>query len=136
LLEEAARVPLILSLPGTIPRKKTISAPVSHLDVFSTIMDYLDARALDSSDGHSLRRHVEKQNYNKEYDDDVVIAEVEKVGKKLSGKVDYIPNFMYVYSTLCMQDPLSAHLTANVQCTYLRCCSFLVYSGSVTRTGS
>jgi len=48
----------------------------------------------DRSDGESLRRHIDRQDYNKNYDDGAIVAEVEKVGKALRGKSGTIPNFM------------------------------------------
>ena len=52
MLEESVRVPLIINYPGKIiPRK--VDAPVSTLNVFSTILDYANVRA--ESDGYSLR---------------------------------------------------------------------------------
>jgi arylsulfatase A-like enzyme len=41
LLEEATRVPLIISAVGKLGRNVTISDPVKHDDLHSTILDYL-----------------------------------------------------------------------------------------------
>ncbi len=52
--EESAHIPLIMRLPGVIPAGVTISDPVSQIDMFATILDYLDVPGY-SSQGHSLR---------------------------------------------------------------------------------
>jgi len=84
LLEEAVRVPLIVSWPeGGIPTGMTIREPVSQIDIFPTILDYLQVPAqYDNSDGQSLRRHIEQKDYNRNFDDGAVVAEIEKVGKR------------------------------------------------------
>jgi len=64
-------------LPGVI-QPSTVNVPVSHIDVFSTIMDYLDQGRLDRSDGSSLRRYIEGQSYNQVYDDRAVVSEMDK----------------------------------------------------------
>jgi arylsulfatase A-like enzyme len=76
LLEEAVRVPLIVSLPqGMEGAGTTITEPVSHLDLHATILDYLGAANLDKSDGTSLRRFIEGRSYNKDYDEAMVVVE-------------------------------------------------------------
>jgi len=78
LLEEATRVPLAISFPKAIVPGNIVSEPVSHLDVFATIMDYFGASDLDGSDGTSLRQFIEKKSYNALYDESVVVFEMDK----------------------------------------------------------
>lgn len=56
--EESVHVPLLLRLPGQIKPGTVVGAPVSHLDLFATIFDYLGG-GRHASDGESLRRHIE-----------------------------------------------------------------------------
>jgi arylsulfatase A-like enzyme len=56
--EESVHVPLILRFPGVIPRGTVVRAPVSGLDLFATILHYLDVPA-PQRDGDSLRPLVE-----------------------------------------------------------------------------
>lgn len=56
--EESVRVPLIISYPGKIKAGLRISAPVSTLDIFSTILDYAGLKNI-PSDGYSLRPVIE-----------------------------------------------------------------------------
>lgn len=51
LLEEDRRVPLIIVYPPSIPPATTLREPVSHIDIFATILDYAGAPQLDQSDG-------------------------------------------------------------------------------------
>lgn len=97
--EEASRVPLIIAFPGAIKSGKLVKEPVSHLDVFATIMDYLNAGNLDKSDGQSLRRFIEDANYNRFWDDEAVVVEIEKAVPKdnelgMSKKLGEVPNYM------------------------------------------
>jgi len=46
------------------------------------MMDYLGASYWDKSDGRSLRRYVEETSYNENFEERVVVAELEKVGKR------------------------------------------------------
>jgi choline-sulfatase len=76
--EESARVPLLMSLPNGANKGTRVSVPVSLLDLHSTILDYLGAPgSLDTSDGRSLRRHVERSSYNQFFDDTVAVSEYE-----------------------------------------------------------
>ena len=52
MLEESVRVPLIINYQGKITPKK-VDAPVSTINVFSTILDYAGVKT--ESDGYSLR---------------------------------------------------------------------------------
>jgi arylsulfatase A-like enzyme len=73
--EEAARVPLLLSFPGTIQPNTQVDDLVSHLDVVATILDYAGLSEVDESDGTSLRSAVEGQRYNAVHDESIVVAE-------------------------------------------------------------
>jgi iduronate 2-sulfatase len=53
--EEASRVPLFVVFPGRIEPNTEVNELVSHLDIFSTILDYAGVAEADSSDGKSLR---------------------------------------------------------------------------------
>ena len=52
--EESSHVPLILRFPGRIASGTKVTSPVSNIDLFATILDYLDMPA-HPSDGRSLR---------------------------------------------------------------------------------
>jgi Sulfatase len=99
LLEEAIRIPLIMKLPsGAANRIRRVDEPVSHLDIFSTILDYLGAPAsADRSDGRSLRRLIENQSYNERWDESVVVCEYDErnpiSATQLSGKLGSAPAF-------------------------------------------
>jgi Sulfatase len=100
LLEESARVPLVISYPGVIPSGKVVpaSTPVSHIDLFSTLLDYTYASEHDNSDGSSLRRFIEDRSYNEQYDERTVVVEIDMrfpVNKnKLNEGLGERPNFM------------------------------------------
>lgn len=100
LLEEAARVPLVLSYPGAIPPGRVIpsTTPVSHVDLFATLLDYAYASEHDASDGTSLRRFVEGRSYNERYDERTVVVEIDMRYPanrvKLSEGLGERPNFM------------------------------------------
>jgi len=106
LLEEATRVPMIMKFPSTSSSNnnyvnRVISEPVSHLDIFATIMDYMKAPLqYDTSDGKSLRRFIENQSFNEFHDERTVVVEldnrmiVRNGGNKYEGKLGGIPNFM------------------------------------------
>jgi arylsulfatase A-like enzyme len=57
--EESVHVPLIMRLPGVIPAETVVSKPVSHIDLFPTILDYVGIVG-HSSEGRSLRSLIEK----------------------------------------------------------------------------
>lgn len=98
MLEEATRVPLIVSFPGQIPAGRIVKEPVSHIDLFATIMDYTGASTLHRSDGTSLRRYIEKRSWNERYDERVAVVELDKRipinDNKFSGRLGDIPNLM------------------------------------------
>jgi arylsulfatase A-like enzyme len=56
--EESARVPMILRMPGRIPAGRVRHSPVSQIDLFATLLDYLDAPA-PPNHGRSWRRLID-----------------------------------------------------------------------------
>jgi arylsulfatase A-like enzyme len=56
--EESSHVPMIIRFPGRIRPGIKVKAPVSNMDLFATILDYLELPA-HPSDGNSLRGLVE-----------------------------------------------------------------------------
>ncbi|NQU53035.1 MAG: sulfatase-like hydrolase/transferase [Bacteroidetes bacterium] len=56
--EESSHVPMIIRFPGRIKPKTTIKSPVSNMDLFATILDYLEMPD-HPSDGESLRNLIE-----------------------------------------------------------------------------
>lgn len=56
--EESAHVPLMISFPGRIEENTQVSGYVSGLDLFQTVMDYLQVDSV-QSDGTSLRGLIE-----------------------------------------------------------------------------
>ena len=73
--EEATKIPLMIKYPNHIRKGTVVNETVSHLDLMSTILDYVGAAAFDNSDGKSLRRFIESNYTNSEYDETVVVAE-------------------------------------------------------------
>jgi arylsulfatase A-like enzyme len=64
--EESVRVPLLMRYPGRIPAGKTITTPVSILNLFPTILEYAGLKNI-PSDGYSLCEVMEK-NAKPKYD--------------------------------------------------------------------
>ncbi len=56
--EESSHVPMMIRFPGRIKPGTKIKAPVSNMDLFATILDYLDMPP-HPSDGPSLRGLIE-----------------------------------------------------------------------------
>ena len=56
--EESAHIPLLIRLPGKIADNTTVDGYVSSVDLFSTILDYLEVGEHES-DGESLRGLIE-----------------------------------------------------------------------------
>jgi arylsulfatase A-like enzyme len=56
--EESVRVPFLMRFPGKIPQGKTITTPVSILNIFPTILDYAGLINI-PSDGYSMRGIME-----------------------------------------------------------------------------
>mmetsp|Transcript_3482 Transcript_3482/g.8276 ORF Transcript_3482/g.8276 Transcript_3482/m.8276 type:complete len:1163 (-) Transcript_3482:200-3688(-) len=73
--EEASKIPLMFSFPGMIKEGTVIDEKVSNLDIFATILDYINATELDGSDGTSLRPMIENRVINEERDQDVAFGE-------------------------------------------------------------
>jgi hypothetical protein len=101
LMEEAVRVPLILSAPNVWEGGRVLKRPVSHLSMFATLLDYAGASEYDTSDGSSLRSFIERRSYNQNVDDDVIVVETN--GRRpltpgnftrLSGVLGGQPSFM------------------------------------------
>ena len=61
LYEGSAHIPLLMRLPGVIKPGAVVKTPVSHVDLFATILDYLSMPAC-KSDGRSLRTLIEKDD--------------------------------------------------------------------------
>ena len=57
--EESVHVPLLIRFPNAMPRQLRVSDPVSHRDLFATILDYMGAKP-QPSDGNSLRAYIER----------------------------------------------------------------------------
>jgi len=74
-LEESAHVPMLMRFPGRITAGATVEESVATLDCFATTLDYLGASAFDQGDGRSLRRFIERQNYNQDFDDEAIVTE-------------------------------------------------------------
>lgn len=70
----------MMKFPGTIDPRVVVDDPVSHLDLHSTLLDYLQVSGEYESDGRSLRRHVEKKEDMEE--DSYTVAEWSK-GKEV-----------------------------------------------------
>lgn len=56
--EESVRVPFLMRYPGKIPEGKTITTPVSIINIFPTILDYAGLKNI-PSDGYSMRGVME-----------------------------------------------------------------------------
>jgi hypothetical protein len=115
-LEEAIRVPLMISFPDQIAPGTEVDTPVSHLDLFATIMDYLGTSKLDKGDGSSLRRFIEKTSFNEEHDEETVVSELEfrvpTSNKGLSGELGDMPNYVIRKGSFKLMLPKSR--TSNV----------------------
>jgi arylsulfatase A-like enzyme len=99
--EESSKVPLMMKFPDHIKSGTMVDEVVSHLDLFSTILDYAGAADADKSDGKSLRPFIEGTEYNKDFDEgDVVFAEwdfrkpVSRDSTKLDRDIDERPSFL------------------------------------------
>jgi len=56
--EESSHVPMMIRFPGRIKAGTKVNAPVSNMDLFATILDYMNLPAA-KSDGSSLRGLIE-----------------------------------------------------------------------------
>lgn len=63
--EESVRIPLLMRFPGRIRAGSVVDAPVSQINLYSTIQDYLGSEKHES-DGETLRRFIEKQSKEKD----------------------------------------------------------------------
>ena len=59
--EGSVHVPLIMRLPGVIPVGTVVNTPVSHHDLFASILDYTGMK-VPESDGRSLRLLIDGQS--------------------------------------------------------------------------
>lgn len=56
--EGSVHIPLIMRLPGVIPAGIVVDNPVSHIDIFPTLLDYLGVRG-HKSEGRNLRHLID-----------------------------------------------------------------------------
>jgi arylsulfatase A-like enzyme len=57
--EESSHVPIILRFPGKIDAGTIVKSPVSTINLFATILDYLQVPSAPKADGESLRGLIE-----------------------------------------------------------------------------
>jgi hypothetical protein len=69
-----------MKFPGELQPQTEIAQPVSHLDLYATIMDYLNLKQFDVSDGKSLRRFIDQTNINENFDETAVVSEYDPRG--------------------------------------------------------
>lgn len=94
--EESAHIPLMIRFPGEIKRNTTVDGYVSLVDLFATIMDYLEI-GKHKSDGESLRDLIEGTDTKH---GDYVVTEWDYRG-------DVSPNYMIVKDRWKMIIPYS-----------------------------
>lgn len=83
--EESSHIPLLIRSPGQIKKNTIVDGYVSNVDLFSTILDYLEIEGSYPSDGSSLRDLIEgKETEHGEY----VVTEWDRG--------DMVPNYMIV----------------------------------------
>ncbi len=99
--EESSHIPLILKDPKAIKKAKSFNQYVSTLDLFATVLDYLDAGEY-ASDGQSLRGIIENTDKDQ---GKYVVTEWDYRG-------DISPNYMIVKEGWKMFIPKTA--TSNV----------------------
>jgi len=61
--EESSHIPLMIKMPNEIKKETTVNGYVSNIDLFATIMDYLNIGNY-NSDGESLRDLIEHKQTN------------------------------------------------------------------------
>ena len=88
--EESNHIPLILWMPKFIQQGVAIDDPVSHLDLHSTILDYLGVPRQYKSDGSSLRKLIE----GTDTDDSFVVTMWNNTDSQWDGRPQKIPAFM------------------------------------------
>ena len=59
--EGSAHVPLIMRFPGVIPAGTKVATPVSHHDIFATVLDYTGMK-IPENDGRSLKNLINGKN--------------------------------------------------------------------------
>jgi len=64
--EGSAHIPLLIRYPGIIPEGKKVDTPVSHHDIFATILDYTNMR-VPENDGRSLRKLIDGKKDEVDY---------------------------------------------------------------------
>ena len=94
--EESAHIPLMMKFPKEIEKNSTVDGYVSHIDIFSTILDYLHIDG-HKADGKSLRGLVEGTDNN--YGEYVVT--------EWNYRGDTSPNYMIVKDGWKMMIPYS-----------------------------
>jgi arylsulfatase A-like enzyme len=97
-LEESARIPLLIRFPQAIKAGTRVSQPISNMNLFATILDYLGIDG-QRSDGASLRPLIEGTKTDKF---DFVVTEW---NFRLN---DLVPNYMVVKNGWKMFIPYSA----------------------------
>ena len=95
--EESSRIPLIMRFPQTIKAGEKVSQPISNINLFATILDYLGIKG-QTSDGSSLRPLIEGTKTGKF---DFVVTEW---NFRLN---DLVPNYMIVKGDWKMFIPYS-----------------------------
>ena len=89
--EESAHIPLIMRLPGSMESGTVIKEPVSHIDLFATILDYL-GQPVPSNHGHSLRPLIDGSDRSGH---EFIVQEWPVYGHGSAGTFShYGPNFM------------------------------------------
>lgn len=95
--EESAHVPLIINAPEKINPGTVVDESVNTIDVFATLLDYVNASSANNSDGKSLRRFIEKSNYNKEFDEEHIVTEWDyrdpngsSLTRSLGGEINFL----------------------------------------------
>lgn len=64
--EGSAHVPMLMRFPKVIPAGKKVETPVSHHDIFATILDYTRMK-IPQNDGRSLRKLIEGKKDSVDY---------------------------------------------------------------------
>jgi arylsulfatase A-like enzyme len=95
--EESAHIPLMMRLPEEIKSHTRVDGYVSHVDLFATILDYLDVEE-HPSDGRSLRGLID--GTDREYGEYVV--------SEWNYRGDIVPNYMIVKGGWKLMIPYSS----------------------------
>jgi len=68
------------------------------MDIFATILDYSGSSQFDRSDGKSLRRYIDRTYFNQNYDDRVVVSQMDRGtpinNREMSRPLGSEPNLM------------------------------------------